>query len=105
MAKAEGIQKAFIYFAADSAVILRGKLLIKGKNAIGEHYRSVPAKGVILEWAADFAEVSASGDLGYTYGKYTYTSVDSLGHSNASAGIFHTVWKHQENGQWRFVWD
>ena len=53
MAKAEGIQKAFIYFAADSAVILRGKLLIKGKNAIGEHYRSVPAKGVILEWAAD----------------------------------------------------
>ena len=105
MAQTDGIQKAFLYYAADSAVILRSKLLFKGKKAIGQLYGSEPAKGVKLEWAADFTDVSASGDLGYTYGKYTYTSVDSLGHSEASTGIFHTVWKRQKNGQWRFVWD
>ena len=105
MAQLVGIEKAFIYFAADSAVILRGEQLIKGKEAIRRKYASFPAKGVKLVWTPDFAEVATSGDLGYTFGKYTYTSTDSLGNSQISEGIFHTVWKRQPDGRWRFVWD
>ena len=105
MAQAQGVQKAFVYFAADSAVILRRNQLLKGKEAIRLQYASFPQKGSKLEWAPDFADVSASGDLGYTYGRYTLTSTDSIGHATKNEGVFHTVWKRQPDGQWRFVWD
>ncbi len=105
MAQTDGIQKAFVHFAADSAVIIRGQVLVKGKEAIHKRYEINPNKGGKLIWSADFADVSASGDLGYTYGKYIYTEADSLGRSTESTGIFHTVWKRQNDGQWRFVWD
>jgi len=105
MAQSEGIQMAFHHFAADSAVALRGDQLVKGKESIRRFYGSAKKKGVRLEWSADFADVSSCGDLGYTYGKYTYTVTDSIGHSERNCGIFHTVWKRQIDGQWRFVWD
>lgn len=105
MAQSEGVQKAFVYFAADSAVILRKNHLLKGKEAIRFQYVSFPKNGSKLEWAADFADVSASGDLGYTYGKYTLTSTDSVGKTTKNEGVFHTVWKRQPDGRWRFVWD
>jgi len=105
MAQSDGVQKAFVYFAADSAVILRHSQLLKGKEAIRKQYESFPQKGSKLEWTPDFADVSTSGDLGYTYGKYMLTSTDSVGHTTKNEGVFHTVWKRQPDGKWRFVWD
>lgn len=106
MAKSEGIPKAFLTFAADDAVVLRGKDLIKGKNALRASYENRTSSGeVTLVWSPDFVDVSSSGDLGYTYGKYTYTLIDSLGNVQSNQGIFHTVWKRQEDGTWKFVWD
>ena len=105
MAQSDGVQKAFVYFAADSAAILRQNKVLKGKEAIRLQYESFPRQGTQLEWAPDFADVSVSGDLGYTYGKYTLTSTDSVGHTTQSKGVFHTVWKRQQDGKWRFVWD
>ena len=103
-AQSEGIEKAFLYFAADSAMILRRNQLLKGKDAIRRQYESFPHNAK-LEWTPVFADVSASSDLGYTYGKYTLTSTDSIGHSTQSEGFFHTVRKRQPDGRWRFVWD
>jgi ketosteroid isomerase-like protein len=106
MAKKDGIPKAFITFAADDAVLLRNNELIKGKEAIKASYeRRFPSGNVSLTWAPDFVDVSSSGDLGYTYGKYVYTSIDSLGNSTSNEGIFHTIWKRQSDGTWKFVWD
>ena len=105
MAQSDGVQKAFVYFAADSAAILRQNRVLKGREAIRLQYESFPKNGAILEWTPDFADVSVSGDLGYTYGKYTLTSSDSVGHTTHSEGVFHTVWKRQQDGKWRFVWD
>lgn len=104
MAQSEGVEKAFLYFSADSAVILNRDRLLKGKEAIRKRYQTFP-QNAKLEWIPDFADVSISGDLGYTYGKYTFTSTDSLGHITKSGGIFHTVWKRQPDGKWKFVWD
>jgi len=106
MAKTDGIPKAFVTFAADDVTILRGKELIKGKEALQASYEKRTASGeVSLTWEPDFVDVSSSGDLGYTYGKYVYTSIDSLGNKQTSEGIFHTVWKRQPDGTWKFVWD
>ncbi len=103
MAQKDGIEKAFTTYAADSAVVMRNNDVIIGKEKIAAHYKNQTSKG--LSWEPDFVEVSKSGDLGYTYGRYRFLSVDSLGQTHAQTGIFHTVWKRQEVGTWRFVWD
>ena len=46
-----------------------------------------------------------SRDLGYTYGHYTFSYIDSGGNKIENKGVFHTVWKRQSDGTWRFVWD
>jgi len=103
MAQKEGMDKAFLHYVANDGVLLRNDKLIKGKDNIRSYMKSNTSKG--LSWKPDFVDVSASGDLGYTYGKYSYRYQDSLGNSKINEGVFHTVWKRQTNGVWRFVWD
>ena len=105
MAGDDGIPAAFLAFAAQDAVLKRGNNLVVGWGAIEERFAQQTQGNVKLEWSPDFVDVSASGDLGYTYGNYTLTSTDSLGNEVENTGIFHTVWKRQANGEWRFVWD
>lgn len=105
MAKTEGIAKAFEAFAANDAVLSRNNELVIGKEGIRNFYENRDLTKVSLEWEPDFIEIAASGDLAYTYGKYTYAAVDSTGVSKSSNGIFHTVWKRQEDGSWKYVWD
>lgn len=100
--KDEGIHDAFVSFAAEDAVLNRGRLII-GKAAIDDFLKSSTSKS--LSWSPDYVEVSYSGDLGYTYGSYIYKYVDSLGNPHEDKGIFHTVWKRQTDGSWKFVWD
>lgn len=107
MAADQGIPAAFEAFAADDAVILRGDSLIRGKKAIKSYYdRRYDGKDkVALTWKPDYVQVAASGDLGYTYGKYNYVVTDSLGAVKTYTGIFHTVWQRQPDGAWRYAWD
>ena len=106
MVKEKGLKDAFLYFAADSAVLNRSDVIHKGKDAISALYsNSGGLQNVTLTWTPDYADVSSSGDLGYTYGKYQYSGTDSFGKTVVSTGIFHTVWKRQVDGSWKFVWD
>lgn len=105
LAQKEGLAKAFETFAAKDAVIKRKGELIKGNKTIGDWYRKDSKPNETLSWAPDFIEVSASGDLAYTYGSFVFTSLDSAGTPTESTGTFHTVWKRQEDGSWKFVWD
>lgn len=105
MAKEVSIAEAFIAFADKSATIERNNMLIKGIDSIRVHFSSPTPEGITLEWTPDFVDASASGDLGYTYGKYIYTTLDSIGNPERINGIFHTVWKKQPDGSWKYVWD
>ncbi|TFH38489.1 MAG: DUF4440 domain-containing protein [Bacteroidia bacterium] len=105
MAADSGIARAFLFFAADDAVILRGDKLVPGIENIRQYFSNSPEDRISLEWAPDFVDVSTSGDLGYTYGRYLLTQTDSAGQSISSEGYFHTVWKKQPDGIWKFVWD
>ena len=105
LAVREGIPRAFLTYAAKDAVLKRGNNLIIGWDAINDRFNKQSPADVTLAWVPDFVDVAASGDLGYTYGHYTLTSMDSLGNKVKSTGVFHTVWKRQADGQWRFVWD
>lgn len=103
MAAEKGVAQAFFEFADTLAVISRGGVLIHGKEEIKAYYEKHLKPGTTLEWKPDFAE--ASGEIGYTYGKYIHSVPDSTGQMTESHGIFHTVWKRQADGTWRYVWD
>ena len=103
MAREEGIHKAFVTYAAEDAVLMRNNDLVIGKKDIDLLYKNQTSKG--LAWTPDFVDVAVSGDLGYTYGHYTFSYIDSSGKTTENKGVFHTVWKRQSDGNWRFVWD
>lgn len=105
MSVEEGIPEAFLAFAAKDAVLKRSNSLIIGWEAIKLNFENQTQGNVKLTWTPEFVDVAASGDLGYTYGYYTLASTDAVGNVVEKIGVFHTVWKKQENGDWRFVWD
>ena len=107
MAKEKGIQAAFLEYAATDAVLMRNNDLVVGKDSIREYFdnQGTESKDVKLSWKPDFVDVSTAGDLGYSYGHYTLIYPDSSGALIEKHGIFHTVWKRQSDGSWRFVWD
>lgn len=105
MAKQEGVAVAFLNYADEQAVLNRNNTLLSGKLAIKTYFENQTFKEVNLQWKPDFVDVTASGDLGYTYGQYTFSAVDKNGEIINDKGIFHTVWKRQNDGSWRFVWD
>jgi len=107
MAKTDGLKNAFLAFAAPNVVIMRNNSLVKGKSEMALYFdkQNIDPENISLQWQPDFVDVSASGDMAYTYGEYTFSVKDSIGNITQSKGIFHTVWKKQPDGKWRFVWD
>jgi len=105
MASEKGLAAAFYFFAAEDAVIRRGNdSLIIGRENIKNYYDKNANPNVKLSWTPDYIGVSDCGTLGYTYGKYLFSVRDTSGKNNENKGVFHTVWKKQNN-DWRYVWD
>ena len=105
MASEKGLAEAFYFFADDNAVILRGNdSLIKGKESIKHYYTTNANPNTTLSWTPDHIYVSDCGKLAYTYGKFIYSVRDSAGKMIESTGVFHTVWKKQDD-HWKYVWD
>lgn len=106
LSQSKGIAEAFYAFADDDAVIKReNDTLIKGKQNIKIYYSNPKFKKAAVTWKPDFVDVSNDGSLAYTYGKYVWTVTDSLGNKKDYKGIFHTIWKKQKDGNWKYVWD
>jgi ketosteroid isomerase-like protein len=106
MTREKGIAEAFTHYADSSAVIKRqNDTLLKGKDAIRNYYTADFYKTASVTWSPDFIDVSENGDMAYTYGKYLWRSKDSAGNVQEFTGVFHTVWKKQKDGSWRYVWD
>jgi ketosteroid isomerase-like protein len=106
MAAEKGIAEAFYSFADENAVINRGNdSLIYGKDAIRNFYEKKNFTNVKLSWSPDFTEVSETGDLAWTYGKYLWVFSSAGQPVVEYRGVFHTVWKRQPDGSWKYVWD
>jgi len=56
-----------------------------------------------LEWTPELAEISASGDLGYTSGPWRFTSAGET--TPKAFGHFLSVWQKQPDGQWKLLVD
>jgi ketosteroid isomerase-like protein len=105
MVAEKGLAEAFGFYAAPKGVKSLGDSLIFGNEAIRNFYLAQDHRKIELTWNTDFADASKSGDLAYTYGKYSIKMINAKGDEVVSTGIFHTVWQKQANGDWKFVWD
>jgi len=91
----QGIKAAFLDHLAADAVVL-GPGPIPGRA----HYAAQPDAGPRLTWEPSYAEVSRSGDFGYTTGPYRLTRPDG----KTRFGHFVSVWQKQDK-RWRVVVD
>lgn len=105
-ASSKSIAEAFYEFAAEDAVIKReNDTIIKGKEAIKNYYSNPKYSKATVNWKPDFTDVTEDGTMAYTYGKYVWTTIDSIGNKKEFKGVFHTVWRKQKDGRWKYVWD
>jgi len=101
-----GVAFAFEKYAAPNAVIKRqNDTLIYGPKAIQLFYSNDTYKNAKAFWAPDYIDVSQDGTMAYTYGKYQWKMTGKSGEALEYHGIFHTVWKRQPDGTWKYVWD
>jgi ketosteroid isomerase-like protein len=80
----------------ESRLHRQGIFPVLGANTIIEHLKKTADESVSFEPA--YASVSASGDLGYTYGAYTTQPGDKKGY-------YTHFWKREKNGDWKLVID
>jgi len=101
----KGAGTAFLTYMDDSASLFpAGENIITGKDNIKKHFAD-PSPNTSLTWTPLKADISASGDLGYTYGVYVYKYPDDNGHPVYRNGKYITVWKKQSDGSWKFILD
>lgn len=95
----QGMKKAFIEYMDDDGTLLRpNHPPIVGANAI-EYLTEINDSSFTLTWEPSSAQVSASGDLGYSYGIYNLQL-----HDTTLQGTYVSIWK-QKDGKWKFVLD
>jgi ketosteroid isomerase-like protein len=103
---ASGAAVAFEKYAAPNAVIKRqNDSLIYGPKAIRLYYSNEIYKKAHATWSPDFVDISTDGTMAYTYGKYQWKMTNPSGEVHEFSGVFHTVWKKQPDGSWKYVWD
>lgn len=99
-----GAAEAFRMFLHDDATMFTtGSVPIKGRDFIYKRMKS-SGDGAVLQWTPRAAEVSASGDLGWTWGDYVMIETGKEGERRAF-GYYVNVWKKDDDGQWKVVAD
>jgi len=95
------LRGAFDSFAAADIRLLReGKFPFVGKAAAAA---ALPASSSVWTWEPAFADVSRSGDLGYSYGTYRITSKEPSP-VILETGNYYRIWK-KEGGVWQVLFD
>jgi ketosteroid isomerase-like protein/lysophospholipase L1-like esterase len=101
---ARGAAEAFFTYMTDDAVQLpMGDRPVIGRTEIRR--RLAEGGTFTLTWEPHAADVSRSGDLGYTWGTYELHGAGPDGQPRASYGKYVTIWKKQPDGAWRAVLD
>jgi len=100
-----GSQGYISYYADDAVEVPNGEGLIQGKANIAKTMAFLDDKTNHLTWTPVGADISASGDLGYTYGTYEFRSLDKDGKAVVDRGKYTSIWKKQKDGSWKVVLD
>ena len=101
----KGSQGYMSYYADESVEVPNGAPLIQGKAEIAKGMGFLDDKNNQLLWTPVGADISASGDLGYTYGTYEFHAIDKDAKPVVQYGKYTSIWKQQKDGSWKVVLD
>lgn len=93
------------YYADDSVELPNGGPIIQGKLNIAKGMGFLDQKDNHLTWSPVGADISSSGDLGYTYGAFEFQSKNKAGKITVERGKYTSIWKKQSDGSWKVVLD
>jgi ketosteroid isomerase-like protein len=96
---ANSTKEAFLKFLDSAGIIFNNG---SPANGIMTWKKREKAPGV-LNWHPQFAEISASGDFGYTTGPWTFQN--SSNDTVVARGQYTTVWQINRKGEWKFLVD
>jgi len=101
----QGVEGWVSYFATDGMQFRQAQPVI-GHEAIraflGPAFQD---PNFSLTWEPESGEIAASGDLGYTRGRYQMRVTAPDGTIGTSAGSYVTIWRRMEDGTWKVTLD
>ena len=100
---ASDVEKAISYYADDAVLMVPGMEAVVGKEGIGAAMRAMAKDPAFsLHFKTSKADVSKSGDLGYTWGTYELTVTDPTTHKAIhDHGSYVTTYRKQADGTWK----
>jgi ketosteroid isomerase-like protein len=99
-----GPRAAFLEYFGSNAKLL--SVVRRGKDGVAEAFMQYPTTAT-MSWEPSYAEISSSGDLGYTWGRYMLIVPSGTKGKEAlvQMGTYVTIWKHMAIGGWKVVLD
>ncbi len=100
MSEMQGMRTAYMSYIDSNGVLLRpNNLPVTGGDAVDLISQSNDST-YIMTWEPKSASIAASGELGYTYGIYSYKIKNT---DTVLFGTYVTIWKKQPDDKWKFV--
>jgi len=94
------------FFAPDGALLPPNEPAVSGaENLHAWATRMMGMPGFSVSWQTNVADVSKSGDLGYTSGTYKLSMQGPDGEPISDHGKYLTVWRKDKTGAWKAVFD
>lgn len=102
-----GFPAAFIHYADENVIKMNpGREPYFGKEELTKAYSEpLPNNKIKLVWEPVKAEISSSGDLGYTFGNWVMNTLTKDGKDTVVNGVYVSIWKKQADGNWKYVLD
>lgn len=103
-AEARDAERFASFIDADARFV--GNSVLHGTEAIVEAWQVfLSADGPSIKWRPQFVEVLEDGTLALTRGPYRVIAIDESGNRSESWGTFNSVWRKQDDGSWKVVFD
>ncbi|MHC1704290.1 MAG: DUF4440 domain-containing protein [Tenuifilaceae bacterium] len=100
-----GKNAAFLKFAAEDVTFLSpNSYPLVGIKLLEERQAQRPDTTYTLRWEPVYASAAESGELGYTYGTWELV-INNTNPEQVSRGTYVTIWKRNEIGEWKYVFD
>ncbi len=97
-----GTYNAFAkYLAPDAVTLPPGEAPKVGLEAVLRDARDRP--NTTVTWEPEAGDIS--GEMGYTWGLFSINTVQDDGTVDKQHGKYASIWKRQENGEWKVVVD
>ena len=93
------------FYLEDSIQLDDGKERIdNGLMEIMADHENLP-EGLNITWTPHGAGIADSGELGYTWGRWSNFAPGEDGEVIETFGKYMTIWKKQEDGSWKIAVD